>query len=182
MKLQDIVEGEKCKLRTITVEDCNKRYLKWLLDKDTNQYMETRWSEQNLNTITQFVGNMIASENNLLMAIVDRDTGGHIGNIKIGPIDLHNHRAELSYFIGEKDYWGKGYATEAIELATRLAFCGGCGVQIHRMQAGVIKGNEGSKRALEKAGYRLEAVHKEAYLLEGRYTDSYLMIKINEGD
>ena len=31
----------------------------------------------------------------------------HIGNIKIGPIDVNNKSAELSYLIGDKSFWGK---------------------------------------------------------------------------
>ena len=39
----------------------------------------------------------------------------HIGNIKLGPIDFIHKNALISYFIGEKKYWGKNITTMAIK-------------------------------------------------------------------
>lgn len=63
----------------------------------------------------------------------------------------------MSYFIGEKNAWGKGFATEAIQLVTHFAFEQ---LHLHRLQAGLYASNIGSGKALEKAGYHLEAVFK----------------------
>jgi RimJ/RimL family protein N-acetyltransferase len=78
-----------------------------------------------------------------------------VGNIKVGPVNARHAFADMSYFIGERQCWGRGYATEAIRLATDFGFAR---LGLHRLQAGLYAGNVGSGRALEKAGYRREAV------------------------
>src|SRR5207302_903441 len=101
----------------------------------------------------QFVGSMLESSDSYLFAIIESGSGLHIGNIKVGPISTEHAYADVSYFIGERAYWGKGYATAAIIAATRFGFDA---LGLHRAQAGVYEGNVGSARALEKAGYVLE--------------------------
>ena len=43
-----------------------------------------------------------------------KTTDKHIGNIKLGPINWIHRYGDISLLIGDKDYWGKGIATEAI--------------------------------------------------------------------
>lgn len=146
--------GPLVSLRPVRAEDCCDRYVAWLEDPQVNRYLETRWTPQSLETVRDFVAAMIASPDSYLFAIVENGTGVHVGNIKVGPINRHHGFADVSYFIGEREKWGRGYAAEAIRLAARIAF-GRLGVR--RLQAGVPAGNVASARALEKAGFRLEA-------------------------
>jgi len=66
-------------------------------------------------------------------------------------------RAELGYVIGERDQWGKGFATEAIALATSYAFLE---LALQKVWASVVAPNEASRRALERNGYRQCAVFR----------------------
>lgn len=77
----------------------------------------------------------------------------HIGNIKIGPIHKFYSYADISYFIGDKNYWGKGLATEAIKSLLKFGFEV---INLNKIQAGVFASNIGSIKALEKAGLILE--------------------------
>ena len=52
--------------------------------------------------------------------------------------------------LGDKNCWGKGYATETIEVLTEHAF-GVLG--LHKLTAGAYAENVGSIRAFEKAGF-----------------------------
>ena len=45
----------------------------------------------------------------------------HIGNIKLGPINFIHKNAVISYFIGEKKLWKRGYTTLAIEEIIKIA-------------------------------------------------------------
>ncbi|MGE5473211.1 MAG: GNAT family N-acetyltransferase [Ignavibacteriales bacterium] len=153
IKTDEFIEGEKIVLRLVTIEDCNQEYLNWLEDKEVNKYLETRWTKQTIKSIISFVSEMLESEDNYLFAILEKSTNKHIGNIKIGPIN-HNHLlADVSYFIGDRNAWGKGYATEAIRLITAFGFKR---LNLHRIQAGLYEDNIGSGKCLEKAGYTFE--------------------------
>ena len=77
----------------------------------------------------------------------------HIGNPKIGPINCAHGFAANGLVIGDKDCGGKGYAIEAIALATRYAFDV---LGMHRLEAGVYATNIGSAEALRQAGWSEE--------------------------
>jgi RimJ/RimL family protein N-acetyltransferase len=148
-----VVNGDSVALRLVELEDCTAKYLGWLSDPEVNRYLETRWSEQTMSSIKDFVRARLASADSYLFAILERSSGVHIGNIKLGPIDPHHSCAELSYFIGERSCWGKGLATEAIGLVVDFGFRS---LGLNRIQAGVYESNQGSVKALERNGFRAE--------------------------
>ena len=140
-------------LRLVVLEDCTPRYLAWLENPEVNRYLETRWNVQSLDAIRTYIGAQLAAADSYLFAIeAERD---HVGNLKIGPINLHHGCADLSYFIGERASWGRGIATSAIRIASKIAFEV---LGLYRLQAGVYATNLGSIRALEKADFRREGV------------------------
>ncbi len=155
--LGETLPGARVSLRVVTLDDCVPRYVAWLADPQINQFLETRWRTHSLESIREFVAGMIDSDDNYQFAIIDNATGTHIGNIKVGPIVWNHLYADISYFIGERSCWGKGYGSEAIRLATGFGFQR---LGLHRIQAGLYASNVGSGRALEKAGYHKEAVFK----------------------
>jgi len=175
----EMLTGDKVILRPVLLSDCNERYLGWLNNPRINQYLETRWSLQNLDSIRQFVVSMLDDPSNYLFAIIEVATQTHIGNIKVGPINFHHLYSDVSYFIGEPSAWGKGYATEAIILASRFAFNR---LKLRRLQAGFYASNKGSQRALAKANYKLEAVFKNQLRLESSWEDHHWYVLFNTED
>ena len=148
-------DGERVRLRLVRLDDCTPRYVGWLSDPAVNRFLETRWSPQSLESVRDFVRSMLDDPGSYLFAIVDRSDGQHIGNLKIGPINRHHQFADVSYFIGDVSRWGRGLATDAIRIATRIGFER---LMLHRLQAGVYGTNGGSCKALERAGYSREGV------------------------
>lgn len=148
-----IYTGRKIGLRPISMDDCTETYVDWLNDPEVNRYLETRHETQTLYSVMPFVGNARASSNDYLFAILAGPT--HIGNIKIGPINRLHQTADISYFIGSREHWGKGMATDAIRGATAYAFDR---LGVYTLRAGVYGRNIASRRALEKNGYRLRGV------------------------
>ncbi|AGN13670.1 TPA: GNAT family N-acetyltransferase [Legionella pneumophila] len=161
--------GNKVFLLPISLSDCTEKYLNWLTDPEVNRYLETRWVPQNMESIRCFVSRMIEDPSNYLFGIRELKSEQHIGNIKLGPINPEHAYADVSYFIGDKRAWGKGFATEAIKLITRFGFER---LNLHRLQARLYSSNIGSARALEKAGYQLEAVFKKQLRLVSDWEDN----------
>lgn len=139
-------------LRLLELADCTERYVAWLADPHVNEFLETRYAEQSLASIQSFVASMLDSPHSYLFAILEA-SGRHVGNIKIGPVVPRHLYADVSYLIGERDAWGKGYGTEAVRIVTRFGFER---LGLHRCQAGLYESNVGSHRVLEKAGYTLD--------------------------
>ncbi|MCH8684543.1 GNAT family N-acetyltransferase [Pedomonas mirosovicensis] len=63
---------------------------------------------------------------------------------------------ELGYWIG-KDWWGRGYATEAAKAVLELAFLG---LRLPRVVAGHFIDNPASGRVLEKLGFTETGISK----------------------
>ena len=147
------LESERLILQPLEESDVGKHYVNWLNDTNINAFLETRWSEQNAETIKSFVIQQNADASSLLLGIKLRETGEHIGNIKLGPINLFHLCGDVSYFIGDRSSWGKGYATEAIQT---IVDCGFRRMGLHRIQAGCYEANIGSAKALTKVGFKHE--------------------------
>ncbi len=158
------IDGKRMYLREVREEDVGETYYAWMNDKEINQYMETRYFPQGLETLRAYVRTHSQKPDEPWFAICLQKGDRHIGNIKIGPINFYHRTADVSYFIGEKDCWGKGFATEAIGLVVRFAFevLGLC-----KLNAGTYAGNVGSQKALEKNGFVREGVLKKQVLLIG---------------
>ncbi len=58
----------------------------------------------------------------------------------------------MGLIIGEKKYWGKGYGTEAIGLFCDYVFKA---FDIETITAGFFLGNEGSRQAFLKNGFKV---------------------------
>ena len=99
-------------------------------------------------------------------------------NEVIGGVSLRGirkgHKARIGYWLGEA-YWGQGFMVEAIYAITKLGFEQ---FGLHRIEAKVFLPNKGSKRVLEKAGFRLEGLLKKEYLKDGKFIDAYLFAKV----
>ena len=170
--------GKSIYLRKCITSDCNNEYLGWLNDPLVNQYLETRWTKQTIDKITQFVNEIAQSEHSLLFAIIAKKSEKHIGNIKIGPIHPHYAYADVSYFIGNRDYWGKGLATEAVSLVMDFAFNE---LKLRRVQAGCFEKNIGSLNVLRKTGFSLEGTLRKQLLdTNGQWQDHLFFGKLNE--
>ncbi|MBR0143612.1 MAG: GNAT family N-acetyltransferase [Clostridia bacterium] len=93
-------------------------------------------------------------------AVVLRETG-----LPVGSIGLHFHsdlakgedEAELGFWIGVP-YWGRGLIPEAAKEMLRHAFCD---LRLARVWCGYYDGNEKSKRAQEKIGFRYQGSNDE---------------------
>jgi RimJ/RimL family protein N-acetyltransferase len=170
VKYNKILQRENILLRNIEMTDCTKEYVNWMNSVEINKYLESRLSVQTLESVTRFVLDMIESKNNYMFAIVHKESNKHIGNIKIGPIHSVYKNAFVGYLIGEKYYWGKGLASEAVYLAAKFCFDV---LGLHKVNAGVIASNIGSIKVLEKLGFKKEACIRDDEFQDEKYWDVY---------
>ena len=123
-------------------------------DPEVHKYTEQRYKKHSLKDIKKFVKEKNKSKTEFLFGIFLKKNKilNHIGNIKLGPINFIHKTAETSYFLGEKDLWGKGYTTIAIKKIINIAR----GKKLKKLKAGLYEMNKDSKKVLEKNGFILE--------------------------
>ncbi len=88
--------------------------------------------------------------------------------------DVYRKGAEIGYWIGEP-YWNKGISTDALKLATDYGFNE---LKLERLYAGVFSFNHASKRVLEKCGYELEGISRNAVFKNNNLVDEFRYAKL----
>lgn len=86
---------------------------------------------------------------------IETQEGRLIGELELAHLNWRKGTAELRICIGEKDCWGKGFGTDALSTAMRLAF------DVYGLQAvylRVFATNERAIRLYKQLGFRTEAV------------------------
>ena len=89
--------------------------------------------------------------------------------------DVYSKSAELGYWLAE-DFWNKGIMTKAVKQLCEIAFEM---FDIVRIYAEPFSVNKGSRRVLEKCGFKYEGTLIKNVYKNGEYLDSciYALIK-----
>jgi ribosomal-protein-alanine N-acetyltransferase len=106
-----------------------------------------------------------AKNSEIVFGITLRESGTFVGVIGLMP-EPHD-QAELGYWIG-REYWNRGYASEATALVIDYAF-GTLGV--NRVEAIHFTRNPASGRVMEKCGMHLEGTLRQARKKNDGYVD-----------
>ena len=85
---------------------------------------------------------------------------------------MQDRSAEIGIMIGERQYWNRGFGTEAMRLMVQHGFEN---LNLHRIFLRVFETNPRGKRSYEKVGFKLEGRMREARYLKGKYIDVCLM-------
>lgn len=165
---QPFLVAERIYLRKLKQEDLKGNYFQWLNDQKTTKWMRHGVFPNSWESMRDFYENQSVSKTDIVLAIILKEQGEHIGNISLNSINYLFRSAEMGIIIGETDCWGKGYATEAISLLTDHCFNR---LNLNRLSAGAVDKNIGSIRAFEKSGFRREGISRQAYFCDGQYHD-----------
>ena len=155
-------------------KDIGFKYKKWMNDKEVHKYTEQKYKKHSLKDIKDFVIKKNKSKNEFLYGIFLKKTKSHIGNIKLGLINFEHKFAEISYFLGEKELWGKGYITKAIKEIIKIARK----KKLKKLKAGLYEMNIGSKKVLEKNGFIKEATLRSEISYRNKRYKFYIFGKI----
>jgi RimJ/RimL family protein N-acetyltransferase len=100
-----------------------------------------------------------------------------IGDIGLDGILWNHGDAWVGIGIGEKEYWGKGYGTDAMRVILRYAFTE---LNLHRVSLTVFEYNPRAIRSYEKAGFVPEGREREAVFRSGKHWDMIFMSILRE--
>ncbi len=165
-----MLEGSLVRLRALEKTDLERDH-RWMNDHEVTQYLlsrypislaaEEKWLEENSGS----------SFGGVRLAIETKD-GVHIGNLDLRHVDPQDRRAALGIMIGEKEYWGRGYGTDAIRTLLRLAFGE---MNLNRVWLTVHEFNERAIACYRKCGFREEGRLRQDRYSQGRYWDTLIM-------
>lgn len=97
-----------------------------------------------------------------------------IGFVGYPRVDHTNFRGEVGYFL-HPDFWGKGYAGEALKAVVDFGFTQ---MDMHSIFAIIDPENKASANLLLKSGFAKEGAFRQDYYFNGEFLDSEYYAKL----
>lgn len=169
IETENFFSGKLVRLVAIDPERDSKFLSKWrqnseyarLLDDFPATLFSSRanqeWMEKHLDDFLEFEYN-----------IQDIKTQELIGLVDLGGNMRFHQDAFVGIGIGDPEYWGKGYGTEAMAIILRYAFME---LNLHRVSLNVFGYNARAIRSYQKNGFVTEGISKNAIERDGQFWD-----------
>src|SRR3989338_6846813 len=89
------LDGQRIYLRPVVESDATDEYARWLNDPEVNQFLESRFSISTKESVQDYIKKQWEDPNTLFLAIVLKENGKHIGNIKLGPMNWYHNVGDI---------------------------------------------------------------------------------------
>lgn len=163
------IVGERIFLAPIRTEDY-KKYTAWVNDMDVavglvfaSKIITEEGEKQALERL---------KDNGINLAIIDKETNELIGNCGFPKFDQLNQSAEVGIFIGDKDYWSRGYGTEALKLLCDYGFNV---LNLYNIGLVVYSYNVQAYKSYKKVGFKEVGRRRGAKYIAGERYDEIIM-------
>ncbi|MEK7124269.1 MAG: GNAT family N-acetyltransferase [Patescibacteria group bacterium] len=145
-----IIEGKIIYLKPLNEGNATKEYCNWLCDKEVNKYLTTK--EATVSRLKEYIQEQNQKSDCLFLGIFANDSKKHIGNIKLELINFKTQKATIGILVGDKNYWGRGVATETIKLMVDYGFNN---LALEEINLEAFADNKAAIRVYEKAGFKI---------------------------
>lgn len=169
--------GEKVKLREYRKEDI-KKVQGYINDPELKGLLQNGIPfPYTLEDEYKWFENISATKDTYSFAIESLDEHNYIGGCGINNIDWKNSIAVVGIFIGDKNYWGNGYGTDAMKVLIKFIFEE---MNINKIKLNVFSFNERAVKSYEKCGFKVEGVLRQEIFRKGKYYDDIVMGLLRE--
>jgi RimJ/RimL family protein N-acetyltransferase len=166
--------GNRVKLRLVNEGDVDEM-TKWVNDPEVTQYITINHPIYRESEI-EYVKALQGRKDDFIFAVETID-GVYIGNMGLHKVNHIDGTASTGAMFGNKDYWGKGYGSEAKMLLLDFAFNN---LNLRKIYSSAIAFNERSIAYQQKTGYQIEGVRKDQIFKNGKYWDEVLLAIFRE--
>lgn len=177
-----LLRGDLVRLTALDLEKSAPLISGWSGDAEYLRLLDNEpaipWSAQHIKEwLEKEIEKADSAGNNFLffietLAVEDEPGGKIIGFVGLGEVEWHHGDSFVGIGIGERDYWGRGYGTDAMRVLLRYAFDE---LNLHRVSLGVFEYNTRARRAYEKAGFVVEGRGRQELHRDGRRWDMIFM-------
>jgi RimJ/RimL family protein N-acetyltransferase len=158
--------GKKVNLRPFSSDDIST-LTRWMNDPEVREYIsailpQTEKQEE------EWFNKLGKDDGNIILGIETKD-GVLIGSMGIHGIKWKGDRiCTTGALIGEKEYWGKGYGTDAKMVLLNYIFNE---LNLRKVCSAVISYNRRSLRYSLHCGYQIEGRRRKQIFKKGRFWD-----------
>ena len=168
-----MIEGTLINLRAVEPGDIDFA-LQWMNDPEVTRFLNMRYqlsrlaeeawlAEHGVRQMGYGAGGHFA---------IDTRDGVHIGNVGFHYVNAENRKATLGIAIGDKQYWSKGYGTDAMITMLRFGFET---MNLRRIDLSVDAENERAIACYRKCGFVEEGRLRQQRYKRGAYGDQLWM-------
>ncbi|AIY06891.1 alanine acetyltransferase [Planococcus sp. PAMC 21323] len=178
------MKGRKVHIRFFQPRDAAQKLKLEIANRDFFEtYSVTRYSDFYTLEMQQELIEIYADQKeddlSYSFGIFENESDLLVGTISLVQVIRGPMQSAILGYALDKAYNNRGYMTEAIELTVAYAFKK---LALHRIEAGVMPGNEASIRVLEKAGFHREGIASKNVEINGKWQDHQILAIINPRD
>ena len=169
--MDNLFKGKLVCLAGIDPEEVSKSFSNWNRDSEYRRLMDTEPPRLYSDKATkEWLENHLEEDqaHQYWFAIRALEDDRLLGDIDLWISSWGNRDASVGIGIGEREFWGKGYGTDAMQLILRYAFTE---LNLRRVSLSVFDFNERAIRSYEKVGFRLEGRERQVVQREGQRWD-----------
>jgi RimJ/RimL family protein N-acetyltransferase len=170
---ENLLRGDLVRLTMEEPETLAKLESQWSSDSEYSRLLDwdpaRRFSVKNSQ---KWIEKQYENDNSHFFAIRTLAEERTIGGIGLDGIRWMHGDTFVGIGIGDREYWGKGYGTDAMKIILCYAFTE---LNLHRVTLDVFEYNQRGVRSYEKAGFVAEGRARGVMLREGRRWDVLFM-------
>ena len=170
--------GKLVKLRAYREEDI-ERAVEFINDEETKKFLDTaipfpitKWQEE------EWIKSRKSNKDFTYdFAIEDLETGKYIGGCSINHCDVKNRNCTIGIMLGDKDYWGRDYGSDALKVLIKFIFEE---VNMDKIKLGVFSFNARAIACYKKCGFKECGRRRKSEFIDGKYYDRISMDILKE--
>lgn len=152
-------------------------YYSWLDDLSLDVFGERSDFPNTPARMESYYASACANDSLVLLGVFDNATNRHIGNITLQQIDWVQRRAFLGYLIGERDFAGRGIASQACSM---IMYYGFNKLNLDRIWTTISADHTASLRVAEKVGLKEEGILRQHQMRNGSRRDVQVVGALRE--
>ena len=172
--MKDLYRGALVRLADESPEVLAKAFVRWNQDTEQHRLADDDpaqlWSEKKIKEDIEKRAEKNPQSFRFSIRTLDDDK--LIGGVGLWGISWTHAEAWLGISIGERDYWGRGYGTEATRLILQYGFVE---LNLRRISLGLHAYNERARKSYEKVGFVMEGRMRGEGWRDGVHYDSLWM-------
>lgn len=168
-----ILTGARVRLITSDFEEDLELFAKWDIDSEYQRLLDAGAARRyTVKEMKDFFDKEASSMHRFMIQKLDDDQ--KIGMIDLSGFNWHVGSAWVGIGIGVREFWGKGYGTDAMKIILRYGFTQ---LNLNRIQLDVFSINERGMKSYEKAGFKHEGrLHGNLLKAGVRYDEVFMGI------
>jgi RimJ/RimL family protein N-acetyltransferase len=164
--------GNKVKLRAYSTEDL-PNIMAWINDREVTRNLALGIWPISKEAEEEWIRKIVMQEDpqNHVVVIETLD-GIYLGSAGLHKIDMRSGHAEIGIVIGKKEYWSKGYGSDALRTLIKFAFSN---LRLRKLYLKTMGSNLRAQKCYSKLGFKEVGRLKAHELKEGMYEDIIYM-------